>query len=243
MPDEPSASFAHFTHIYDVRELLALARDTTICRHRAGPRGRLGQTLRSNDGCCGLNAPSLELDISTPAAFECPALSLSFESAQYATSSAWALLGPRRWSTASASITRRAGIGYLPGADVSELLISNVAGKTVVPHPLVLRMSTEPQSKFGAHHVRIDRPQEFCGAATGRLIEFNFVERGWMNSVDYRARENHGAEPKPGYPGFIKPQRFAPERDFRIIWHARNPKHESFYILCPSARRYRTRPR
>jgi len=102
------------------------------------------------------------------------------------------------------------------------------------------RCDHEIGKDFGPHCVRIHDPVLFAGAVTRALHERVYLPRADMGSVNYDGREFSG-QPKPRThnPVYLKPVRYASQREYRIAWYPNNLVGLTPFILdVPEAVRF-----
>jgi hypothetical protein len=104
---------------------------------------------------------------------------------------------------------------------------------------------TALEGNFGKFGVRIDRPRRFFNRVSFAL-RFEMVnDIIWPEAglVRYRPRQYMGVQPEPGPLGFVKPDRYAYQREARMLWRATPPYSQGeeltpVSVRCPSVARF-----
>lgn len=106
----------------------------------------------------------------------------------------------------------------------------------------VLCFSLSRRAIFGDHCIRVDDPASFFRAMTDTLQRESGrgLSPAW-GEVTYGERHYQGLAPSPGPIGFVKPLRFRPDDEFRMLWRPEGRAPIDFKSVdCPAIADYCT---
>lgn len=136
-------------------------------------------------------------------------------------------------------VARRSGI-RIEGSNVS--MRGNVH-VTSIPDGFVLCATEsfdpgELSETFGKHCVEIENPVGFFKAVQ-RAFPPDSITRGVFGKVKYRERVYKGVAEEPGLIGFVKPKKYAHQREMRFLWYTSGQRLiKPFLLSVPDAAQF-----
>ena len=117
-------------------------------------------------------------------------------------------------------IAARAGIMIGPGC--SNISISDCTNTTRIPDGFVLCTTSlfDPATfkTFGEACVEIREPRQFFECVTRAMSIHHTITQAAFGSIIYQHREYTGLQSPPGPLGFVKPDRYSPQKEVRFLW-------------------------
>ncbi len=103
------------------------------------------------------------------------------------------------------------------------LTFENPSHEVILPDAFVLCTTNEfipaeLSEDFGDYCVEISNPNEFFKRVSLALHDDIGMQRGAMGPVQYMSRDYHGTDETPRPIGFIKPESYSAQKEFRFLW-------------------------